>query len=82
MDELRNLACSFELCRRTIPVSRICLLDSLALIDFLARHRHFPELVVGVTLFPFAAHCWVQSGEWALNEKTDLAASFTPILVM
>lgn len=75
-------ASAFDRMRRLLPAGRICLLDSIALAAFLHRRRRYPRLVIGVTLAPFAAHCWLQAREWVLNESVDHAASFTPILVV
>ena len=37
-----------------------CLLDSLALINFLAAQQLYPSWVLGVKTSPFRAHSWVQ----------------------
>jgi hypothetical protein len=57
-------------------------LNSLALVEFLAQHNVFPDLVLGVSPAPFSAHCWVQWGGVVLNDAFDRAASHTPILVI
>lgn len=77
-------ACSLEFAqaRAALPMKYNCLRDSIALLDFLAPRGHFPTLVFGVISSPFAAHCWVQSGDATLNETRDRAAAFTPILVV
>ena len=59
-----------------------CLFDSVALLEFLARYRHFPRWVFGVRSAPFAAHCWVQHGNCVLNDTVDNARGYTPILVV
>lgn len=81
-DQLIESASAFDRARRLMPTARVCLLDSLALAAFLHRRRRYPRLVIGVTLSPFAAHCWLQAGDWVLNESVDHAASFTPILIV
>ncbi len=40
------------------------------------------DLVLGVKLQPFAAHCWVQCGPVLLNDRIDTVRTFTPILVL
>lgn len=76
------LSLSFERARRLIPVQPSCLLDSLSLLNFLAgRGYTSPNLIFGVKLHPFAAHCWVQSDDVILNEFIDYASGFTPIRV-
>lgn len=69
----------FTCARRYAPIEPTCLLDSLALLQFLSR-RGFPaSLVFAVTPEPFAAHCWVQSGDIVLNETLSDANAHTPI---
>ena len=59
-----------------------CLADSLALVNFLARYRHFPTWVFGVQTRPFAAHCWVQDGDVVFNDTPDHVRRYTPILAI
>jgi hypothetical protein len=59
-----------------------CLRDSIALLRFLIRRGVAAELVIGVKLYPFAAHCWVQQGPLILNDNLGGAAGFAPILVL
>lgn len=76
------LADRFMAARRLLPASSICLRDSLALLDFLALHGWSADLVFGVQVAPFSAHCWVQSGECVLNETLHEARRHTPILAI
>ncbi len=39
------------------------------------------DLVIGVRLQPFAAHCWVQQGDCIVSDRLDTVRTFTPILV-
>lgn len=59
-----------------------CLLDSLTLVNFLARYGVFPRWVFGVKTDPFYAHCWVQQGEYVFNDTADYVRGFSPILVV
>jgi len=59
-----------------------CLYDSLALLEFLARHGVYPDWVFGVQTRPFAAHCWVQAGSILFNDTVDHVNGFTPIMVV
>ncbi|HEX5185022.1 MAG TPA: lasso peptide biosynthesis B2 protein [Allosphingosinicella sp.] len=72
----------FRAARLLAPVAPNCLVDSLALLAFLARRGHRADLVFGVKLDPFAAHCWLQSDEAVLTDGADSVATFTPILVV
>jgi hypothetical protein len=59
-----------------------CVLDSLILCDYLLRNNVPPTFVIGVTLRPFRAHCWVQSGEVAMNYSHELIELYAPVLVI
>jgi hypothetical protein len=68
--------------RRYVPIAPNCLSDSLALAGFLARRGSFPQLVFGVKLDPFAAHCWLQTELEILNDASDRIREFVPVLVV
>ncbi len=59
-----------------------CLYDSLALIEFLARHGVFPTWVFGVQTRPFLAHSWVQHEGIVFNDTPDYVHRFTPIMAI
>ncbi len=59
-----------------------CLLDSLALIRFLAAKGFYPQWVIGVATSPFAAHSWVQCGHVVLNDAHENVRRHQPILVV
>ncbi|WP_447726036.1 lasso peptide biosynthesis B2 protein [Sphingomonas koreensis] len=54
----------------------------------LATARHYlslgitVDLVLGVKIQPFAAHCWVQRGPLLLNDRIDTVRNFSPILAI
>ena len=58
-----------------------CLFDSLALLNFLARYRIYPDWVFGVQARPFAAHCWVQQDDIVFNDTIEHVSGYTPIMV-
>lgn len=58
-----------------------CLPRSLALTYALRKAGSNADLVLGVSLNPFAAHAWVQEGDVVLNDALDHVLLFTPILV-
>lgn len=72
----------FRAARRLVPVATNCLTDSVALAAFLRRRKIGCDLVFGVKLDPFAAHCWLQTDEAVLNDAADKVAAFTPIMVV
>jgi hypothetical protein len=53
--------------------------DSLALIACLWRRGLPADLYFGVRIAPFAAHCWVQSGDCLLSDPFDIVREFTPV---
>jgi hypothetical protein len=80
--DVAQLARDFVRYRRTLPIQPVCLADSLAFLAIAARHGHYPDLVFGVTAHPFAAHCWVQTGDTVLTDNVDHVTVFRPILVV
>lgn len=52
----------FFAARPWFPQKPICRLDALALCLHMRRRGHPVDLVFGVKLEKFAAHCWVRSG--------------------
>lgn len=59
-----------------------CLTQSLAVAARMIANGLLPEVVLGVQLGPFAAHCWVQCGNRLVNDRFDTVRTFTPILVV
>lgn len=82
LEEARRLAAIFHRLRGLFPANYLCLFDSLALVEFLARYDVFPEWVFGVKLEPWAAHCWIQHQQFTFNESVEQAAAYTPIMVI
>jgi hypothetical protein len=78
---LRELAGVFRAARCLVPIKPRCLPDSLALRDWLAARAGAPEMVFGVKLHPFAAHCWVQWQGTVLNDAPDRVREFVPVFV-
>jgi hypothetical protein len=84
-DNERSLVSAANVFRRArlyTPIETCCLLDSLAMMRFLARRRLYARLVFGVTGDPFAPHCWVQAGDIVLNDTVGHANAHTPIRVI
>jgi hypothetical protein len=59
-----------------------CLYDCLVLLEFLGYFKLFPTLVIGVTTFPFQAHCWLQCGSLVLTDYVEHVRVYTPILAV
>jgi hypothetical protein len=74
------LIAAFKKLRPFYPRQYLCLFDSLALLEYLARYRIFPLLVFGVVADPFQAHCWLQHGNAVLNDEFARVSKYKPIL--
>ena len=82
LEALKRETAIYRRLRPWYPRPYLCLFDGLALVEFLARRGLFPDWVFAVQAQPFGAHCWVQAGEQLLNEATECAREFTPIMVV
>mgnify|MGYP002652845765 CR=1 FL=1 len=80
--QLLQATCEFRCARLYVPIRPSCLLDSLAMVMFLAKRGLHASIVIGVTSAPFSAHCWVQTGDLVLNDTVGNARAFTPIRVI
>lgn len=78
--KLIYLARIYDQLRPILPKNRICLYDSLVFYRFCSIYRVYPTIVFGVTMYPFAAHCWVQSGEYILNDYPQNIKRYNPIM--
>lgn len=76
-----ELARAYRRYRGWLPAKPVCLPDSLALRRILARRGHRPDLIFGVSAYPFAAHCWLQSDDLVLDDVLDHVHLFTAIHV-
>jgi len=59
-----------------------CLPRSIAFKRMCKAHGVKATLVIGVTLDPFSAHAWVQSGGRVLNDTLERVRCFTPIFAV
>ena len=70
----------FLAARAMVPTERRCLLDCLAMMDWLGDEARHATLVFGVRLDPFAAHCWLQTDRVLLTDAADTVGMFVPVL--
>jgi Transglutaminase-like superfamily len=66
----------------TFSAHRRCLFHAVTLTKFLSYYRVFPTFVMGVRLEPWAAHSWVQHGEFVLDGTPEQARFFKPIVAI
>lgn len=65
-----------------VPTRDRCLATSMALMSALMAQGARADLVLGVKLDPFQAHCWVELDGAVIGDEPDLLRPFTPILVV
>jgi hypothetical protein len=82
VEKIRRLTAVYRRLRPWYPRGYLCLYDSLALIEFMARRKVYPLWVFAVHAQPFGAHCWVQNEKLLLNEGSEYAGKFTPIMAI
>ncbi|MGY2736616.1 lasso peptide biosynthesis B2 protein [Sphingomonas sp. UYP23] len=80
--EARAVVAAFQRIGSIITAHDRCLPRSIAVARRLIALGHRPDLLIGVKLQPFKAHCWVQLGSVIVNERRDVTRAFTPILVL
>jgi hypothetical protein len=81
--QLQELVRIFSYLRPFVfTASKQCLLNSLTLLEFLAKYDLHPRWVFGVQISPFLAHCWVQDGSWVLNGSAQFTGDFKPIMTV
>lgn len=80
LDDTINIAKSFHSLRVLMPFPRNCYVDSISLIIFLRFFGLHSNLIFGVQISPFYAHCWVEYDKLYLNDRPSLINSMTPIL--
>lgn len=72
----------FIAARSAVPIERNCLLDCLALLDWLGTDLNHARLIFGVRADPFGAHCWLQTERTLLTDARDTIGHFVPVLVV
>ncbi len=75
-------ATAFNRIRTYVPITSRCLIDSLSLVEFLAKHNLHASLVIAVACDPFSAHAWAQHGDTVLNDTLGNARGYMPIRVI
>jgi hypothetical protein len=85
-NEMVKMAALVGVFRRLRPLAFVaegrCLLHALTLTRFLNRYGFYPEWVIGVATQPWAAHAWVQCGNFLLDTNPEKVCRYTPILVI
>ena len=82
LSQARRLVRTFSRLRPLFPRNFLCLFDSLALLEFLARYDCYPTWVFAVKFDPWAAHCWVQEGPITFDEDAAEARNYCPVMTI
>jgi hypothetical protein len=80
--DITRTVAAFERASRIATALDDCLHRSVAVTTRLLSQGLRPDLVLGVRLGPFNAHCWVQYKDQLVNDRLDMVRMFTPILVV
>jgi Transglutaminase-like superfamily/Coenzyme PQQ synthesis protein D (PqqD) len=59
-----------------------CKERALACFSILVKQRVPARLVLGISLYPFAGHCWVECDGKVLTDYGDHCSRFTPVLTL
>jgi Transglutaminase-like superfamily len=81
-DKGRELVKIFNALRALFPRGYLCLFDSLALLEFLARYHIYPSWIFAVRQELWGAHCWVQEGTTVFNEEIEETDEYIPIMMV
>lgn len=79
---LEDIAARYVEAAHLISLLDNCLVHSLAVASHMIARGLRPDLVIGVQLGPFSAHCWVQHRGVLVNDRFDMVRTFTPILAI
>jgi hypothetical protein len=80
IEHLHRRITTFNALRLIYPRHYLCLFDSLALAEFLAQFKLYPDWVFGVSADPFRAHCWLEAWALVLNDTVEHISTYTPIM--
>jgi hypothetical protein len=81
--EVAGLIDAFRLMRPFVFAAEgRCLLHALVLTRFLGRYGFFPDWIFGVATQPWAAHSWVQWGDFLLDTNPEKVCGYTPIFAV
>ena len=64
-----------------LPFDGACLFRSHLLRTYLKALGHPVDWIFGVRTWPFAAHCWLQAGDLALDDEAERLVAYHPIMV-
>jgi len=81
-EDILSVVAGFNATRYLVGEHDRCLVRSFAIGRRVLACRARADVVIGVKLQPFKAHCWAQLGDRLVNDRQDIVREFTPILVL
>jgi hypothetical protein len=82
-DQIADLVAIFRRLRSfTFSGHRNCLFHAIALVRFLAGYGVHADFIMGVKVDPWAAHSWVQHGDYVVDGTPEQVRFYTPLLVV
>lgn len=81
-DVLKAACEQYAALRPWAPFGGACLERSHMMLGYLRRLGLDADWVIGVRTWPFAAHCWLQAGDAALDDDHERLAAYTPLMVV
>ncbi|WP_370584620.1 lasso peptide biosynthesis B2 protein [Novosphingobium sp. KA1] len=76
------IVAAFQSMRLLLDPTDRCLPLSFAMAFEMKRSGCRCNVIFGITLEPFRAHCWTQFEDRVLNDRLDHVLDFKPILVL
>ncbi len=74
-----QIARGYAAARLHLPLARLCVPDSVALLRCLWRRGVDADLFFGVRLDPFAAHAWIQRGDRILSDSVGIVSEYRAV---
>lgn len=74
-----RIARGYAAARLHMPLARLCVPDSAALLRCLWRRGVDADLFFGVRLDPFAAHAWIQRGDRILSDSVGIVSEYRAV---
>ena len=81
-EDIFEHATAFRASSKFFPTHGQCLRRSVALTNHLLTRQRVVDMVFGVSVRPFRAHCWVEHSGVVLNDTVEGVRRYTPILVI
>ena len=82
LERVRRRVAVYETLLPWVPFPGACLFRSYLLLRFLQRRDCDARWVIGVRTWPFEAHCWLQVGDTALDDRCEHLIRFQPVLAI